>query len=103
MEVRLFVNQYSTNTGIRTLISNESQAGGFPTITGGAACTDTDHDGMSDAWEMAHGLNPNLASDGNLDRNGDGYTNLEAYLYGMAEGSGSANPPPAAPSGVMVR
>jgi len=41
---------------------------------------DTDHDGMPDAWEKRAGLNPNDAHDGNADRNGDGYTNLEEYL-----------------------
>ena len=44
---------------------------------------DSDHDGMPDAWEKAHGLNPNDASDGNQDWNGDGYTNLEKYLNSL--------------------
>jgi hypothetical protein len=42
--------------------------------------TDTDHDGIPDDWEKAHGLNPNDATDANKDLNGDGYTNLEKYL-----------------------
>jgi hypothetical protein len=41
---------------------------------------DTDHDGMPDEWEKNHGLNPNDPNDGNADRDGDGYTNLEEYL-----------------------
>ena len=41
---------------------------------------DTDHDGIPDDWEKAHGLNPNDSSDANHDLNGDGYTNLEKYL-----------------------
>jgi hypothetical protein len=41
---------------------------------------DSDHDGMPDDWEKAHGLNPNDPSDANKDFNGDGYTNLEKYL-----------------------
>jgi len=41
---------------------------------------DTDHDGIPDDWEKAHGLNPNDASDASKDSNGDGYTNLEKYL-----------------------
>jgi pectate lyase len=41
---------------------------------------DSDGDGMPDAWELAHGLNPADPSDGNADLNGDGYTNLEGYL-----------------------
>ena len=45
---------------------------------------DTDLDGMPDAWETAHGLNPSLASDGNDDMIGDGWTNLEYYLNQLA-------------------
>jgi hypothetical protein len=44
---------------------------------------DSDHDGMPDDWEKAHGLNPNDASDANNDLNGDGYTNLEKYLNSL--------------------
>ena len=44
---------------------------------------DTDHDGIPDDWEKAHGLNPNDPSDANEDFNGDGYTNLEKYLNSL--------------------
>jgi hypothetical protein len=44
---------------------------------------DADHDGMPDAWERAHGLNPTDARDGNHDLNGDSYTNLEKYLHSL--------------------
>ena len=40
---------------------------------------------MPNGWEKQHGLNPNEASDGNKDLNGDGYTNLEEYLNHLAE------------------
>ena len=43
---------------------------------------DSDGDGMPDAWEIAHGLNPNSASDATLDSDGDGYTNLQEFLAG---------------------
>ena len=45
---------------------------------------DSDHDGMPDDWERRHGLNPNDPTDGNADRDGDGYTNLEEYLNWLA-------------------
>ena len=48
------------------------------------APVDSDHDGMPDDWEKAHGLNPNDPSDANEDWNGDGYTNLEKYLNWLA-------------------
>lgn len=41
--------------------------------------TDTDGDGMPDAWENSHGLNPNNAADGNTVSE-SGYTNLELYM-----------------------
>lgn len=47
------------------------------------ASVDSDHDGIPDAWEKAHGLNPSDPSDANQDLNGDGYTNLEKYLNSL--------------------
>jgi hypothetical protein len=44
---------------------------------------DSDHDGIPDGWEKAHGLNPNDPNDANADSNHDGYTNLEKYLNSM--------------------
>jgi hypothetical protein len=44
---------------------------------------DSDHDGIPDDWEKAHGLNPNDPADANKDLNGDGYTNLEKYLNSL--------------------
>lgn len=49
---------------------------------------DSDHDGLPNAWETEHGLNPNSAAndlaDANGDPDGDGYTNLEDYLNSLA-------------------
>lgn len=43
---------------------------------------DSDCDGMPDAWEIAHGLNPHWAGDALLDLDGDGLTNLQEFLLG---------------------
>ena len=43
---------------------------------------DTDGDGIPDAWETQHGLNPNNPADALLDNDGDGLNNLEEYLAG---------------------
>ena len=59
-------------------------ANGYGTLTGGTAPTDTDRDGMPDAWETKRGLSPSSAADGNGDDDGDGYTNLEEYLNELA-------------------
>jgi hypothetical protein len=44
---------------------------------------DRDHDGMPDAWEKAHSLDPNAAEDANCNCNQTGYTNLEKYLHSL--------------------
>lgn len=45
-----------------------------------AAPTDTDNDGMPDAWETAKGLNPNVANTNARTLSSAGYTDLEVYL-----------------------
>jgi pectate lyase len=67
---------------LRGFVRKASQANllDYPTLQGGTAPTDTDGDGMPDDWERRFGLNPNDASDGKLDANDDGYTNIEEYL-----------------------
>ncbi len=75
------VQQYNTNTGITQLIANENEAGGMPIISTGTACTDTDNDGMPDAWETAKFGNKNQLP--GADADGDGYTNLEEYIHAM--------------------
>jgi hypothetical protein len=42
--------------------------------------SDTDRDGMPDAWESQNLLDPHNPDDRNLDPDHDGYTNLEEYL-----------------------
>jgi len=43
---------------------------------------DLDHDGMDDAWEVAHGFDPSNQADAIEDADGDGHTNLQEYLAG---------------------
>lgn len=54
----------------------------WPVLNSLPAPTDTDHDGMPDAWELANGLNPNNAADRNQ-YGSNGYTMLENYLNGL--------------------
>jgi hypothetical protein len=57
---------------------------GYPRLKHGTPPQDNDHDGMPDTWELARGLNPYDASDQNEDMDGNGYTNVEDYLNGLA-------------------
>jgi hypothetical protein len=62
------------------IIKDETSVGGPGTIQPGTPPLDTDRDGIPDAWESAHGLNPSDASDGTKQPAANGYTNLEVYL-----------------------
>jgi hypothetical protein len=60
--------------------------GGYPILASGNAPVDSDHDGMADDWEQEMGLDPQDASDGIGDLDGDGYTNVEEYLHLLSSG-----------------
>lgn len=62
------------------VINAPSEVGGLPTYAAAEPPPDADADGLPDAWETAHGLNPDDPADAAADRDGDGYTNLEEWL-----------------------
>ena len=70
------------NTGPTDAIKHPDVVGGYPRLAPGTPCLDRDHDGMPDAWEQSQGLDPDDPADSTYDGDGDGYTNLEAYLNG---------------------
>ncbi len=76
------VNDVINGTG--KVIDNPAEVGGWPELLSGTPPTDTDHDGMPDYWEHIKGLNKKDPSDGPVDANGNGYTNLEEYLNAIA-------------------
>jgi len=65
------------------IIDSEKSVGGWPTLRSRLAPRDTDGDGMPDAWERKHKVDPLDPLDGAL-TTGDGYTNLERYLNALA-------------------
>jgi len=83
----------------KTGTSRVSTTGPWPDLAGGAPApsADSDHDGMPDAWEKEHGLDPNNARDGAA-LAANGYTNVENYLNELAgdpvPGLGRAPAPP---------
>lgn len=60
----------------------EALAGGLGEVKGGAAPLDTDRDGIPDAWETAHGLNPQNPADA-LTLAPNGYSHIENYLNSL--------------------
>lgn len=64
------------------IITDISQVGGYPEYKG-EPYVDSDADGMPDAWETKYGLDPQDPDDASGDLNGDGYTHIEDFLYGL--------------------
>jgi hypothetical protein len=81
---RLPVDSYK-----KGIITDISQVGGYPEYKGSARM-DADKDGMPDDWETKHGLNPKNTEDASLDRNKDGYTNIEEYLNSVVPANHNA-------------
>ena len=63
-------------------VHDPAEMGGFGEIAGGKTLPDTDGDGIPDAWEIANGLNPNVADGNKLAASGR--TQLEEYLNSLA-------------------
>ena len=68
--------------GGKGIIDSQTAVGGWPQLKSEAAPPDADGDGMPDAWERGHGLDPRDVADGSKDQDGDGYTNVEEHLNG---------------------
>jgi hypothetical protein len=58
---------------------------------------DSDNDGIPDAWETRHGLNPNDPADAAADPDDDGISNLREYGLGLNPGFFDLDPVKAAP------
>ncbi len=69
--------------GTGGIIDDEDDVGGWPVLNSLPAPVDSDNDGMPDDWETERGLDPKDGSDGSLDSDSDGYTNLEEYLNAL--------------------
>ena len=86
------INDVIHQTG--KIIDSQNDVGGYPQLptVHRPADFDTDGDGMPDAWEKAHGCNPKVA-DNSGDLNGDGYTNLEEYLFSILQAAAATAKP----------
>lgn len=89
-EVRTGSARYSGSvSGLPGLPDSQSDVGGWESypVFRRPADWDSDGDGLPGIWERAFGLDPQDPTDGPVDGDGDGYTNLEAYLHWLADGN----------------
>jgi len=62
------------------IIDSQQEVGAWPAYPLAEAPADRDKDGMPDAWEESHALDPDNPTDAAGDADGDGYTNIEEFL-----------------------
>ena len=74
------------------IVGSPGEAGGYANVAFTPA-RDSDDDGMPDWYEDRQGLNKN-AFDPNADADGNGYTNLEDYIFGLVAGVSAPDPQP---------
>jgi hypothetical protein len=80
----LFPNMPFTTNVIRVTVIVTNLVGQAP-VSSAALFTvlkDTDHDGLPDLWEAAHGFDTNNAADGIRDDDGDKMSNAAEYIAG---------------------
>ncbi|NCI48178.1 polysaccharide lyase [Sediminibacterium soli] len=75
---RLPIDSYKTG-----IITDPVQVGGYP-VYAGTPYKDSDNDGMPDAWELKHKLNPNDPADA-ARITASGYSNIELYLDSVVD------------------
>ncbi len=68
--------------GNKGIIDSQTDVGGWPALAATNPPKDSDHDGMPDDWETAHGLNPNDSTDA-IQVAPDGYTYVENYINSL--------------------
>ncbi|HYG47510.1 MAG TPA: pectate lyase [Allosphingosinicella sp.] len=73
----------TVRNGTGRLIDSQKEVGGWPELASGTPWVDGDGDGMPDSWETKHRLDPRDPADGNADRDGDGFTELEEWLNSL--------------------
>jgi pectate lyase len=66
------------------IVQSEAETGGIGELTGGPPPASSVHDGIPDAWKIAHGLDPKDPAVAQADDNRDGYVNVEKYANDLA-------------------
>jgi hypothetical protein len=71
------------NGSTNGIIDTQGAVGGWPQLNSTDAPPDTDNDGIPDAWEKLHSLNPDDPADGLLYTLDGKYTNVEVYINSL--------------------
>jgi pectate lyase len=85
------VDEVKNRTGRFGLQAGDRPADLMAGLSPGAAPADGDNDGMPDAWESSHGLNP--ANDDSSTVRPSGYTAIEEYINELADQMSGGAPP----------
>ena len=64
------------------MIDSQDDVGGWSELKSLPAPIDSDRDGMPDEWDKQYGFDLKNDSDTSMDKDNDGYTNIEEYLNG---------------------
>jgi len=67
------------------IIDSQKDVGGWPELKSSSALPDSDQDGMPDAWEIDHKLDPKSENDASTFTIHKQYTNIEVYLNSIVE------------------
>lgn len=69
--------------GTGKVIDSQREVGGWPELAAAPAPLDTDQDGLPDAWEVEHGLDPVDPADSHLSVVPGEYTHIERYANSL--------------------
>ncbi|MDQ7988960.1 MAG: hypothetical protein REI09_04930 [Candidatus Dactylopiibacterium sp.] len=81
---RRVIDQVRTGSG--RLIDSQDDVGGWPALAAGTPPADSDGDGIPDAWEIAHGLDPHNPKDATA-LAPSGYMHIEEWFNALADGT----------------
>ena len=93
------VNDVKNGTGSSIETTDDQPEGAWPALGTGTAPTDSDSDGMPDAWEIANDLNEYNSNDRNYYDLHSDFTNLEVYLNSLVADDLEA---PGEPTGLVA-
>lgn len=92
------VQEVQTGTG--GMVNSQNDVGGWPSFPTGMYPTDSDNDGMPDAWESSNGRNPSVADSAQISPRG--YMWIEEYAHSLISQISSTPTPTHTPTPTFV-